>query len=157
MNPMREHLEDLLRSTGAFLRCDRLGALYVTDLSLRCTDGHEITQKISAADFQVEKRGMLLTLVPGGTWIVRFEKWAAGLCDESELTRLFMQRTSMNVCSEEMNTWFEGIKRLELNQGLENYEKTVRQTAAVALRKQCGGALHVCGLCLDLLKEGIIC
>ena len=33
----------------------------------------------------------------------------------------------------------------------------VRQAAAVALRKRCGGALYACGLCLDMLKEGIVC
>ena len=34
---------------------------------------------------------------------------------------------------------------------------TVRQAAAVALRKRCGGALYACGLCLDMLREGIVC
>ena len=82
---------------------------------------------------------------------------AAARCGESELTRLFRQGAAQSVCDEETRAWLEGIKRLELRQGLGDYEMTVRQAAAVALRKRCGGALYACGLCLDMLREGIVC
>ncbi len=154
---MRERLEGLLNGTGAFLRCDRGGALYVTNLPARCNDWRTIEEAMCAAEFLIEKRGALLTVVPDGAWRTRFEQWAAPQCGESELTRLFRQSGARSVCDEETDAWIEGIKRLELHQGLGDYEKTVRQAAAVVLRKRCGGALYACGLCLDMLREGIVC
>lgn len=154
---MREHLEGLLSGTGAFLRCDRGGALYVTNLPTRCDRWREIGETMRAADFLIEERGALLAVVPDGAWRTRFEQWAAAQCSESELTRLFRQSAAQSVCDEETDAWIEGVKRLDLHQGLGDYEKTVRQAAAVALRKRCGGALYACGLCLDMLREGIVC
>lgn len=154
---MRERLEGLLNGTGAFLRCDRGGALYVTNLTARCDCWREIVQEMRDAGFRVEERGALLAVVPDGAWRTQFEQWAAGRCCESELTRLFRQSAARSVCDEETRAWIEGVKRLELHQGLGDYEKTVRQAAAVALRKRCGGALYACGLCLDMLREGIVC
>lgn len=154
---MRERLESLLSGTGAFLRCDRGGALYVTNLPARCDRWHELAQAMRAADFLIEERGALLAVAPDGAWRTQFEQWAAEQSCESELTRLFRQSGARSVCDEETDAWLEGIKRLELHQGLGDYEKTVRQAAAVALRKRCGGALYACGLCLDMLREGIVC
>ena len=154
---MRERLESLLSGTGAFLRCDRGGALYVTNLPARCDRWREPAQAMRDAGFRVEERGALLAVVPDGAWRTRFEQWAAVRCGGSELTRLFRQSAGPSVCEEETRAWLEGVKRLELRQGLGDYEKTVRQAAAVALRKRCGGALYACGLCLDMLREGIVC
>ena len=154
---MRERLEGLLNGTGAFLRCDRGGALYVTNLPSRCEQWRGLAQAMRAAGFRVEERGALLAVAPDGAWRTRFERWAAARCGESELTRLFRQGAAQSVCDEETRAWLEGIKRLELRQGLGDYEMTVRQAADVALRKRCGGALYACGLCLDMLREGIVC
>ena len=154
---MRERLEGLLNGTGAFLRCDRGSALYATNLPARCDHWREIAQAMRAAGFLIEERGALLAVAPDGAWRTRFEQWAAEQSCESELTRLFRQSAARSVCDEETGAWLDGIKRLELHQGLGDYEKTVRQAAAVALRKRCGGALYACGLCLDMLKEGIVC
>lgn len=157
MNPIRERLEGLLNGTGAFLRCDRGGALYATNLPTRCDRWRELAQAMGAAGFLIEERGALLAVVPDRAWRTHFEQWAAEQCGESELTRLFRQSAGQSVCDEETRAWIEGVKRLELRQGLGDYEKAVRQAAAVALRKRCGGALYACGLCLDMLGEGIVC
>lgn len=157
VNPIRERLESLLSGTGAFLRCDRGGALYATNLPARCDHWRELAQAMRDAGFQVEERGALLAVVPDRAWRTRFEQWAAEQSCESELTRLFRQSAGQSVCDAETRAWIEGVKRLELCQGLGDYEKTLRQAAAVALRKRCGGALYACGLCLDMLREGIVC
>ena len=154
---MREYLESLLRGTGAFLRCDRGSALYVTNLPVRSDCWHEVARNMTEADFCLSECGRLLTITPDITWLAPFNEWALELCQESELTRLFERRTTQETCDVEIDAWLEGIKRIELHQGMGDYEKVVRQAAAVALRNQCGGALYACGLCLDLLKEGIIC
>ena len=157
VNPMRERIEGLLSGTGAFLRCDRGGALYVTNLPARCDHWRESAQAMRAAEFLIEERGTLLAVTPNAPWIGRYCEWAAERCCESELTRLFRQSAAQRECGEETRAWLEGIKRLELHCGVGDYERTVRQAAAVALRKQCGGALRACGLCLDMLREGIEC
>ena len=81
---MRERLESLLSGTGAFLRCDRGGALYVTNLPARCDRWRELAQAMRDAGFRVEERGALLAVVPDGAWRTRFEQWAAVRCGGSE-------------------------------------------------------------------------
>ena len=157
MNPMRAYLLSQLDGTGAFLRCDRGGALYVTNLPVRLENWCDTACAIEENGFKVEQRGALLAITPEPLWKARFEGWAQGRCGESELTRLFRQRAASESCAEEMRAWFDGIKRLDLHGGAEVYEREVRQAAAVALRKQCGAYLYACGLCLDLQREDIVC
>ena len=100
---------------------------------------------------RVEAAGGLLRLTPAACWVADFAAWAAEQTTPGELTRQLEKTRARPVCAEEMACWLGGMKRLELGGGGE-YERAVRQTAAVALRRQCGGLLYACGLCLDLMK-----
>jgi len=150
MNPMRAHAVRVLADTGAFLRCDRGGALYVTDLPARQASWQAIAAALERAHLRVEARPGLLLLTPGIEWADAFSDWAGKRTRAGDLTRQLEKRRGMPVCDEETACWIEGVKRLELKHP-DGYERAVRQAAAVALRKNCGGLMACCGLCLDLM------
>ncbi len=152
-NPIRTRVGAALDGTGAFLRCDRGGALYVTNLPSRRADWRERAAALEAAKVRCEARGGLLFLTPEPGWAAAFAAWAEESIAVGALTRQLDKRRGMPLCAQEEACWIEGLKRLELNDA-GDYERTLRQTAAVALRKRCGGLLYACGLCLDLMKAG---
>ena len=151
MNPIRKRIERVMGETPAFLRCDRdEAALYVTNLPARCAAWRDTAAALEAQGMRTRTCGQLIHITPVPEWAEPFERWAAGRAPESELTRCLIRRRGCPVCNDELLCWLEGMKRLELNDA-GGYEKRVRQTAAAALRKKCGGLLFCCGLCLDLM------
>ncbi|MBO4884603.1 MAG: hypothetical protein J5602_04760 [Clostridia bacterium] len=149
-NPIRARLEAALPPAGAFLRCDRGGALYVTNLPAKCGNWAAAAAALEADGLTVAHRGGPLFIAPGVCWAAAFERWAEGLARPGELTRQLAKRRGMPVCAAETACWLAGMKRLELNDR-SDYERQVRQAAAVALREKCGGLMYACGLCLDLM------
>ena len=139
MFTLRELLPDLR------LRCDRGSGLYVTGDD--CTD--------IPACFGVSKRGTLN--------VISLKKESADvfaglarkeLSQISELTRLLEQRKNRPYSENELICLHTGIKILETGgRSISDYEKLVRQTAAVAMRTNCGGLLYACALCTDLLRQ----
>lgn len=153
MNPMREWLTEALAGTGAFLRCDRGEGLYVTNLPARCSVWPDYARKMEQAGFAVRASGSLLQIIPHDLWAQRFVEWAQRQGTPSELTRVLARRRAEGVCPEERAAWLTGVKQLELPCATFDYEKMVRQSAAVALRTGGGALLQACGLCLDLLRR----
>ena len=151
VNPIRACVERALSGSGAFLRCDRGGALYVTNLLVKRGDLTAFAAEMEKERIRVEAAGGLLRLTPAACWAADFAAWAVEQTTPGELTRQLEKTRARPVCAEEMACWLEGMKRLELGGG-GDFERAVRQTAAVALRRQCGGLLYACGLCLDLMK-----
>jgi len=152
MNPIREHLEMTAGSEGAFVRCSRDEALYVTNLPVRSPDcWKKLTKDLENWHMRCEIRGKLLFLTPDDDWIEPFRQWAVKKTSPGMLTVKLSERSGCPICSEERSCWIKGIKQMEMPDGFD-YEKHLRQTAAVALRKRCGGLLECCGLCLDMMK-----
>lgn len=149
-NPIRARIEAALPNCGAFLRRDRGGALYVTNLPAKYADWESIAAALEAEGLTVARKGDLLFITPDIRWASAFERRAEELVTPGELTRQLAKRRGMPVCAEETACWLAGVKRLELNDR-GDYERQVRQAAAVALRKKCGGLMYACGLCFDLL------
>ncbi|MBQ8953945.1 MAG: hypothetical protein IJ048_07490 [Clostridia bacterium] len=152
MNPIRARIERELSGTGAFLRCDRGHALYVTNLPVKRAEWQEIADALERAKIWVEPAGQLLRLTPDACWADEFAAWVQEQTAPGDLTRQLEKRRGQPVCAEETACWLEGVKRLELgDQG--DYERDARQAAAVALRKKCGGLMYACGACLDLMDK----
>ena len=144
MHPIRTAAAALL-PPRAFLRRDRGQALYVSNLPA-LVDASLWLPRLEAAGFSVRLRPPLLFLSPTEAWRVPLLDWlnaASPLCAElaplngrpgGEADRLL---------------WIEGIKRLEEPASLDDYERRVRQCAAVAMRTgREGGLLPDCAACL---------
>lgn len=147
----------ILEGSGAFLRCDRGSSLYATNLPMKGADWEGRAQEIQRAGFDVKRAGALLLIAPQQAWIEHFSDWAQSAGTHSELTRVLSRFKDRPICEEERAAWLAGVKQLDLPRSAADYEKTVRQTAALAQRKGCGGLLQACGLCLDRLKEEESC
>lgn len=156
MNPIRARIEPVLAETGAFLRCDRGGALYVTNLPSRTGGWQARLAPLDGQDIAWRAEAGLVFFTPGTSWAQAFDQWLLERVTPGDLTRQLEKRRLFPFCGEEEACWLEGIKRLDLPRGACDYEKKLRQCAAVALRKQSGGLLASCGLCLDALKEMVL-
>ena len=152
MNPIRELVERALEGTGAFLRCDRGEGLYVTNLPAKTDDCTVFRHEMERAGIRAQEMGALLRLTPEARWAEAFAAWAAPEIAPGELTRQLEKTRGRPICPEETACWLEGMKRLELGDA-GDYERTVRQAAAAALRKKGGGLLFACGMCLDMMKR----
>ena len=150
VNPIRRAAEERLKDIrGAFLRCDRGNGLYVTNVLVRSDE--EIDWKACGFDAQI--RGKMTYLVPDGSWAEAFESWARERCDNPYLMRS-VRNAVFSTESEDMDLWMRGIKCLEMRGNAAEYEKSVRQRAAVCLRtKRGGGTLTLCALIADMMRE----
>ncbi len=154
MNPIRARVEGALSGTGAFLRCDHGEGLYVTNLPARHGDCAAFVREMENEGIHAQEAAGLLRLTPEARWAAEFIAWAEAQTVPGELTRQFEKTRGRPICAEETACWLEGMKRLELgDRG--DFERALRQAAAVALRKTCGGLLYACGLCLDLMGESV--
>lgn len=152
MNPIRRAAAEKLSGIrGAFLRCDRGNALYVTNAPVM------IDEKIDwdAAGFFAREEGKLCFLVPGEGWIGSFEEWARGQVQCARLSKAVCNASFGAVEPEDMRLFAEGIKRFEMKGDAAGYERLVRQRAAVCLRERSGGGtLVACALIVDMMTEG---
>lgn len=155
MNPIRETVERMLSGSGAFLRCDRGQALYVSNVPVKDKDWPALAESLESGGILCRSERQMLFMTPSLRWREPYTDWLMKQTEADELTRLLMRTQGASVCPEETACWIEGIKRLELpsERSIDDYERLVRQTAAVALRKKCGGLMTVCGLCLNLLRS----
>ena len=151
MNPIRERIRAECAPSGAFVRVDRGDGLYVTDLPRRAEDWPARAEALRQCGLYGAPRGALWVLTPGPVWRAPMTAWLAARVKAGPLTEDFERLTARDVCAEEAACWLMGLKRLESgDEG--DYERRLRQTAAVALRAGCGGLLYGCGLCLDAMK-----
>jgi len=131
MTPMRAAALACLQNVqGAFLRCDRGEALYVTNAPARtdaCIDWAQ-------AGFTARHEGKLTFLTPDPQWLERFVCWAEEQVETPCLSRMLHEVCFGGPDEEDMRLWIEGIKRLEMKADAADYEKLVRQRAADCLR-----------------------
>ena len=149
MNPIREAAyQQIADIRGAFLRCDRGEGLYITNAALKC----DCTIDWTEVGFEARDKGKMTFLVPKDLWIQPFEEW---LRPQVRYPRLYENIGNADFGSIEeadRRLWVEGIKQLEIGSN-RNYEKAVRQRAAVCLRtKHGGGTIRVCALIADALR-----
>lgn len=152
MNPIRRAAAEKLSGIrGAFLRCDRGNALYVTNAPVM------IDEKIDwdTAGFFAREEGKLCFLVPGEGWIEPFEAWARAQVQCARLSGAICNAGFEQTDKEDMRLFIDGIKRLEMKGDAAGYERLVRQRAAVCLRERSGGGtLVACALIVDMMTEG---
>lgn len=152
MTPVREAALELLDGVkGAFLRCDRGNALYVTNAPMRTE------QKIDwkAAGFRVREERGLAFLSPDDQWTDRIYEWALEHVRMSLSEESIARASFGNTEEDDRRLFTEGIKRLEMKGSAEEYDRLVRQRAAVCLRKkQGGGTLPVCALMVQMMRGG---
>ena len=151
MNPIRAKAVEWAQKTpGAFLRCDRGAFLYVTNAPILGTVG-------VPEGFIGEVSGELLFLMPADRWIEPFVQWVKPMCADDPLFHDFMRFERRAVDAASCALWLEGLKALELglsHPARENYERRVRQCAAVTLRTgEGGGVLIACAACLALMDR----
>ncbi len=150
MNPLRSAAQQRLADIrGAFLRCDRGEALYITNAAVR-------SEKVidwAAAGFDAHMNGKMTFLVPKDEWIESFEEWLCPQVKDAYLQKSLANADFGSIEEADRMLWIEGIKQLEMRTNTD-YEKAVRQRAAVCLRTKSGGeTISVCALIADALRE----
>jgi len=150
MNPLREAAQRQLTGIkGAFLRCDRGEALYITNAALRSQ--REIDW--AEAGFEACMKGRMTFLVPKDEAAAAFEAWLYPRVAKRFLYEHVSNADFGLVEEADRRLWIEGVKQLEMRTKLD-YEKAVRQRAAVCLRQRVGGGtIRVCALIADALRE----
>ena len=152
MNPIRAAAQRMLDGVpGAFLRCDRGRALYVTNAGMRSAEQIDW----NAAGFEEENVRGLTFLSPGSCLTKAFQTWAMESVSGEGLAAAVGNACFFEMLPEDRTLFIEGVKRLEMNGDAAGYEKLVRQRAAVCLReKRGGGTLYACALIADMMKRG---
>jgi len=152
MTPLRAAVLSLLPGAkGIFLRCDRGNALYVTNAPARTDEKTDW----AGSGFEHRTEGKLIFLTPQAEWIDRIEQWLENRTDAQRLRKAVGHADFQEISREDLSLFIEGVKRLEMRGDAEEYEKRVRQRAAVCLReKRGGGTLRACALIADFLREG---
>lgn len=152
MTPMRKAAQELLpKAKGVFLRCDRGEHLYVTNAPAR-TEKRADWEK---AGFLYEEKGGLAFLDVQDEWNEQFLSWAQKKIRISEAARQLGRANFGCIEAADRMLFVEGIKRLEMKGNAEEYDRLVRQRAAVCLRKrQGGGTLPACAMIVDMMRGG---
>ena len=152
MTPVRQAaLEALHGAKGVFLRCDRGNGLYVSNAPVRM----EKQADWAEAGFICRSDGRLAFLVPEERWNEALQSWLETRVRAKRLAHMLKNADFGENMEEDMALFIEGIKRLEMRGDAREYERMVRQRAAVCLReKQGGGTLISCALMVDLMNEG---
>lgn len=152
MNPVRQAALALLPEVrGVFLRCDRGNSLYVTNAPALTDEKIDFE---SAGFIRKGEKGLIF-LTPGEEWAERIKTWLETRVPVQSLSCSMGGPAFGSIRDEDMLLLIEGIKALEMYDNARDYEKKVRQRAAVCLReKQGGGTLRVCALMVDYLNGG---
>lgn len=150
MNPLREAAQkQIAHIQGVFLRCDRGIGLYITNAALRSDEAIDW----AAAGFEAQTKGKMTFLMPKDVWIELFEDWLRPQVRYRQLHESIGNADFGEIEDADRKLWIEGIKQLEIGSN-RNYEKAVRQRAAVCLRaKRGGGTIKVCALIADALRR----
>lgn len=148
MNPLREAAQQrLAHIKGAFLRCDRGNALYITNAALRSDEVIDW----AAAGFDAQMKGKMTFLIPQDRWIAPLKEWLMEQGRGTKLHDAVCNADFGEIQLEDRQLLIDGIKQLEIRTNLD-YEKAVRQRAAVCLRtKRGGGTIGVCALIAESL------
>ena len=151
-DPVYAAASALISGRGAFLRCDRGDALYVTNLPMKCERADDVRPALARAGFSVTEAGGCLYLTPADAWMDRFGQWALEQTAQSPLTIQLMKRRGYGISAPERALWIAGLKTLRVGRS-DGYEKRLRRTAAEALRLRAGGGLWACGLINDMNEQ----
>jgi len=146
---MRESASAILPQR-AFLRRDRGNALYISNAP-RFDSKADWSMRCAEAGFYAKEENGLLRLWPSESWLKRlvsqFEVPPDFLCST-------LERFKDLPADEASLTLFAlGIRRLDGDNSIVDYEKRLRQQAAVSLRTKGGGGLYACGLLNHIIKE----
>lgn len=152
LTPMRGAALALLpKARGIFLRCDRGEALYVSNVPARADERADW----ESAGFSVRKTDSLLFLTPNQCWLEPFCVWAGSAHCES--VRSLAAASFGEVEKADLRLWTVGVKLLEMGadeKAAAEYDRQVRQRAAVCLRqKRGGGTLKAAALCAEMIRQ----
>lgn len=156
LTPMRGVVLTLLpKVQGIFLRCDRGAALYVSNAPAR--SGEQADWE--SAGFSVRNTETLLFLTPNQCWLEPFCTWAGPADDE--WVRSLAAASFGEVEDADLRLWTTGVKLLEMGadeKAAAEYDRQVRQRAAVCLRQRHGGgALRASALCAKMIwQRGVL-
>jgi hypothetical protein len=125
----------------AFLRRDRGDALFISNAPVFDPG------ICSIPGFRLEMQGRLMRILPDESWIDRLEE-----NDPSDhLSRSLLRFRGKAADTENLKLFARGCKLLDdpaaaVQSDLNDYDRALRQSAAIALRGGCGGALYACAL-----------
>ena len=152
MNPIRAQAVSACAPYGLKVMIDRLDGLFAVDVSRRPEYVPAVTDALESLHLRCAARGKMLIVTPDLSWREPFEKWITARIEPGALSADFSRFTEKGATGHELACWIRGLKRLSLNdEG--DYERDVRQTAAVALREDGGGLLRACALTLDGIRQ----
>lgn len=161
MNSFAEEMRRCARQAlpeEAFLRRDRMGALYVTDAPEWWTEG-EITRSLERAGFMPRFGNDLAELWPAPVWLMRLEDEYPEPPDFFSAT-LAGFHASRGIDDHSVRLFALGVRLLDGDRDDGRFERRLRQRAAVCLRSNrmtdeytLGGGLYACALLRYMLKE----
>lgn len=146
---MRETLSAILPQR-AFLRRDRGDALYISNAP-RFDSETDWAACCGEAGFRSKKENGLLQLWPAEAWLKRLE-------DQFDTSPDFLCSTlerfkKLPVDEDNLNLFALGMRCLDGDNSIIDYEKRLRNRIAVCLRSDVGGGLYACGLLNHIIKE----
>ena len=127
---------------GAFLRMDRGDGLFVTDAPLRAP-GSDWEAALARGGFQIRRRGGLAVLRPGPGWMAAFAKAHP---HPPDFLCASLQRFDGPPEEESLALFALGLRARGDARAAADFDKRLRQRAAVCLRAGGGGGLYACAL-----------
>lgn len=146
---MRETLSAILPQR-AFLRRDRADALYISNAP-RFDSETDWILSCAEAGFRSKEENGLLRFWPSEAWLKRLEdRFDASpdfLCSTLERFK------KLPADEESLYLFALGVRLLDGDNSIIDYEKRLRNRIAVCLRSDGGGGLYACGLLNHIIKE----
>lgn len=133
----------------AFLRRDRKNALFITNAPRVSPEIHW-PDPLNAAGFIVREENGLLRLWPDAQWVWMLEEMYPIPPDYLSKTLLRFRNLAPEFSTIEL--FAQGLRQLDGDFSTD-YERQVRQSAAIALRTGSGGGLYGCALINNLIRK----
>lgn len=133
----------------AFLRRDRKNALFITNAP-RIAPEIRWSDRLNAAGFIVREENGLLRLWPDAQWILMLEEMYP--IPPDYLSKALLRFRNLAPEFSAIELFAQGLRQLD-GDSPTDYERQVRQSAAIALRTGIGGGLYGCALINDLIRK----
>lgn len=146
---LRERIFALL-PPKAFLRRDRLDALYVSNAP-RLVPEKDWIATLKQSGFIAWEENRLLKLLPSSEWLLYLENQYEDPPDF--LCKSLIRFKKLPPEYESLKLSVLGIRSIEGDPCARDYEKRLRQRIAVCLRNGGGGGLYACGILNYIIKE----
>ena len=138
---IRAHLPE-----GAFLKRDRGGALLITNAGIIDPDF------ASVPGFSAEARGRLIALTPEDRWMHAFERDHAPI---AHLSASLARFRGQKIPRAAIDLFVRGLKLSECRPSsgeIADFDRAVRQMAALALRTGAGGGIYALAVLDEMLN-----